>query len=410
LLASFKTIDQWTLADVDAMRITLGGGSVIDWQRLNFNDSDIESFLRVHEFNPNDPEDQERMNAIRNEAIDYLRRNFGFPVPTSVQNASAFELFRLASGRRGHRQVCACTVLKAIHIIHHLQGRELLMILPLSDAEVFHLVEQKVYGLVGEMMAAGLPVVEFLGGRKNRDSLYTKLLSKRETIAAQIYDKLRFRIVTRTHDDLFPVCNFLMRRLFPFNFVIPGESKNTLIDFRNYCLTYPNLEALRKQAQGAIDDAPSSLIDNKFSAKDYRVIHFVVDLPLRVPDNDLLRAPIHARQLGKVIFALTEFQVVDQITDEANEIGEASHSKYKDRQRRAVMERLGILPPQSKKQTRETNNNHNDEFEEFNEETEDFNLEQDIRSATFADDPSDPEALSFDDHTMQTVAPKMDKD
>ena len=41
----------------------------------------------------------------------------------------------------------------------------------------------------------GLPIVEVIGGRKNKDSLYTKLLSKRETIAAQIYDKVRFRIV-----------------------------------------------------------------------------------------------------------------------------------------------------------------------------------------------------------------------
>ena len=76
------------------------------------------------------------------------------------------------------------------------------------------------------MLARGFPILEFIGGRKNKDSLYTKLLSKPETHAAQIYDKLRFRIVTRAPDDIFPTLNYLMRHVFPFNYSVPGESTN----------------------------------------------------------------------------------------------------------------------------------------------------------------------------------------
>jgi uncharacterized protein (TIGR04552 family) len=123
--------------------------------------------------------------------------------------------------------VCACVILKVMHIIHHLAGRELLYMLPLSDAQVFQLVEEKIYRVIGGMMADGLPLTEFLGGRKNRDSLYTKLLSKSETIAAQIYDKLRFRVVTRTNDDVLPVLNYLARKLFPFSYVIPSARART---------------------------------------------------------------------------------------------------------------------------------------------------------------------------------------
>ncbi|MEZ4257151.1 MAG: hypothetical protein R3A78_15795 [Polyangiales bacterium] len=47
-----------------------------------------------------------------------------------------------------------------------------------------------------------LPILEFIGGHKNRDSVYTKLLSKQETIAAQIYDKLRFRLVAHPRRHL----------------------------------------------------------------------------------------------------------------------------------------------------------------------------------------------------------------
>ena len=58
-----------------------------------------------------------------------------------IELASPEELLLVAS-TKGHRQVCACSVLKAMHIIHHLDGRELLFTLPLSDQEVFHLVEE----------------------------------------------------------------------------------------------------------------------------------------------------------------------------------------------------------------------------------------------------------------------------
>jgi len=104
-----------------------------------------------------------------------------------------------------------------MHIIHHLDGRELLFSLPMSDQDVFHLVEEKVYRVIGGMLSAGFPIVEFVGGRKNKDSLYTKLLSKSDSSASQVYDKLRFRIVTRSADDVLPVLLYLTERLFPFS-------------------------------------------------------------------------------------------------------------------------------------------------------------------------------------------------
>jgi uncharacterized protein (TIGR04552 family) len=58
-----------------------------------------------------------------------------------------------------------------MHIIHHLDGRELLFVLPMSDQEVFHIVEEKVYRVIGGMLAGNFPIIEFVGGRKNKDSL-----------------------------------------------------------------------------------------------------------------------------------------------------------------------------------------------------------------------------------------------
>jgi uncharacterized protein (TIGR04552 family) len=232
-----------------------------------------------------------------------------------------------------------------MHIVHHLEGRELLYVMPLSDAEVFQLVEEKVYRVIGSMLAGGFPIIEFVGGRKNKDSLYTKLLSKQDTIAAQIYDKLRFRIVTRAYDDIFPVIQYLTTHLFPFNYVVPGQSINSMFHFKSYCQGHPHLSRLvpALQARDEVDELTPS--DNHFTADTYRTIHFVVDMPVRLPRRILERAPPAAQHLGQIIFVICEFQVVDRGTETKNEEGEASHARYKERQRRAVMRRLQVGSP-----------------------------------------------------------------
>jgi uncharacterized protein (TIGR04552 family) len=246
----------------------------------------------------------------------------------------------LATGQ-GHKQMCACTILKCMHIIHHLDGRELLFMLPLSDQELFHLVEEKVYRVIGGMLASSFPILEFVGGRKNKDSLYTKLLSKPEVSAAQVYDKLRFRVVTRSKADIFPVMQYLTTHLFPFSYVVPGQSINSVFHFKSYCEADPNLSPMLPEMQGAPDDdlTPS---DNRFSAHNYRVIHFVVDMPVKIPKTVLERAPRASERYGEIVFAVCEFQVVDRETETLNELGEASHARYKERQKQAVMRRLQL--------------------------------------------------------------------
>jgi uncharacterized protein (TIGR04552 family) len=335
-----------SLSDLEALALLFRGSSVIDWHRLNFaTPHDAHRFIAAQEFREDEPDDVARIEAIRNASISYLRRNFGFPVPKPVANASLTELLMLASSK-GHRQLCACTILKVMHIIHHLEARELLFMLPVSDQEVFQLVEKKVYRVIGNLLAQGLPILEFVGGRKNKDSLYTKLLSKQETIAAQIYDKLRFRIVTRSIDDILPVLNGLMRHIFPFNYVIPGESTNTLFDLEKYVHSRQDVRPMLPQFQVTLHNPDTDAkIDNRFTAKNYRVVHFVVDMPVRLPEEYFHRAPPAALHQGRVIFVQTEFQVFDRDTEQFNEMGEASHEAYKQRQKLAVMRRLKLGTP-----------------------------------------------------------------
>jgi uncharacterized protein (TIGR04552 family) len=78
---------------------------------------------------------------------------------------------------------------------------------------------------------------------------------------------------------------------------------------------------------------------NEFSGRDFRVLNFIADLPVRV--DELLPEPAEgAEDHGRVVFVLTEFQVVDRETAERNEQGENAHLQYKQRQHLRVKERL----------------------------------------------------------------------
>lgn len=340
-LEGLKPIEEFTLADMETVGLILRGDSVADWFRLALSDEDeARALLEAQEFRPDEPSDRARLEKIKNEAITFLRRHFDFPIPKPIERATVEELLLLASGK-GHRQLCACTILKAMHIVHHVDGRELLFTIPMSHQEVFHFVEEKVYRVIGDMLSHGFPITEFIGGRKNKDSLYTKLLSKPDTLAAPVYDRLRFRIVSRTADDILPIVLFLSKRLFPVNLVIPQQSLNTMFRLRSYFAKFESLRALLPGFQLGIDDNLTHG-DNIFSAESFRAIHFVADVPVRLPREALENAPAAAWALGPVVFVTSEFQIVDRETEASNELGEGSHARYKERQKEAVMRRLKL--------------------------------------------------------------------
>lgn len=301
----------------------LRGDSVIDWHRLSFSDhSAVDRFLRLNEFDP-ETADLERLEDLRGEAVDYLARAFGISLPDAVADELPVrDLFLVASSDSPHQKL-ACVVLKVMHIIHHIAGRAGLLKLSVSDEIIFREIELKVMQVVEQLRAAGAPIAEFEWSRKSRDSQVTKLLAKRSTLAASIYDKLRFRLIVPGEADIVPMLATLTRQLVPFNYVVPGESINQLVD----------LGAL---IAGGIP--PNSPPRNEFSGREYRIINFVADLPLRVdrllPKNEIPADMCH------VVFVLTEFQVADKATAQRNESASSSHEAYKARQHERVRTRL----------------------------------------------------------------------
>src|SRR5262249_53636022 len=220
-----------------------GGGGVSGWHRLYFVDrEEVDRFLRVNEFDPASEDDMRRLGELRELAVEYLERHLGFHIPDEVAHGVPARDLLLIASQKGKRRTYACIVLKVMHVMHHLAGRELLARLSASSDQIFHLVEERVLRTVEEIKSVGCQVVEFEWSRKHADSLITKLLAKKESIAADVYDKLRFRMITNSEEQLLFVMRELVQRLIPFNFVIPGQSENDIIKIRETLDRSPSLK------------------------------------------------------------------------------------------------------------------------------------------------------------------------
>lgn len=323
-----------SLQDVHEIRLLLRGDSVVDWHRLALRDeTDAERLLRVNGIDLGAPQDRDRLEQLREQAHRYMTDTLGLRVDADVVSAVPAEDLLLIAGGRTKAQRNACTLLKVMHILHHLDARELRMVLPVPDNVLYAMVEESVAAVFDELGGMGVPVVEFSWSRKSRPSLVTKLLVKRETSAARVFDRLRFRLVVERHLDIVPTLHVMLSRLIPFNYVVPGQTVNTLVD-----TTQLERRVARSRDVLAVGSRGPDVPANEFSSRDYQILNFVADLPVRV--DRLLEGTEYDGMPGRLVFVLAEFQIVDRARADLNEQGESSHEAYKRRQHMRVKERL----------------------------------------------------------------------
>lgn len=346
--------EQWSLGDLERMRLILRGSSVIDWRRLHFQSrGEVDRYLRLCLFEPDDPFDRARLQRILDEAVDYLRTTFRYAVTEEVAHPKQVQdlfLFAAGVGAPKLRRI-ACLVLKVMHVVHHVEARNLLHRAKVSEDELCQLVTQRVDAAIDQLRREGLPILSAAGSVKTRHSVITKLLAKKETLAAQIYDRVRYRVVTADADHVLPVLVRLCDLLIPFNFVVPGQTQNTLLSFRKLVQGSKELRVLAPELQSGLHledhdrrEAERSQT-NEFSGQSYKVLNFVVDLPVHLPERAVEAGD------GRIAFCMVELQLVDKETAVANERGENAHLRYKKRQLRKVLRRLsrGLVVPKGKK-------------------------------------------------------------
>ena len=343
-----------SLQDIGEIQLLLRGQSVIDWHRLALSsEADVRRLLSLNALELEDAGDRERLAELRQQAVRYIVEVLKLRLDENIAEKTPWvQVPLIASGKAGALQRQACMLLKVMHIIYHLDARELRTTLAISDNDIFSLVEESVTRMFDELRTAGVPVVEFSWSRKTKESQVTKLLLKKETSAARVFARLRFRLIVRHAADLVPTLRILLHRCIPFNYVVPGQTVNTLIDLAS-------LKALHDDGfdteEGAQESAPAPDTTalggvlpaaNEFSGQSFRLLNFIAELPVRV--DSLVPPYLRPDSRHLVVFVTAEFQIMDKSTAEANEQGDSSNAQYKHRQHQHVRVRLLREPKHEK--------------------------------------------------------------
>ncbi|MEE9385105.1 MAG: TIGR04552 family protein [Nannocystaceae bacterium] len=339
------------------IRLLLRGDSVVDWHRLDYqNESEVRRMLALNSLDVDDSADSARLADLRARAVAYVSDTLGLHISNEVGHEVAFLRLPILASGHGWEQRQACVLLKVMHIIYHLDARELRTRLPIADSDLFGLVEESVSRMFDELREARVPLAEFSWSRKTRASLVTKLLVKPQTRAARVFDRLRFRLIVKRPCDLGPALHVMLRRFIPFNYVVPGQTVSTLVELAENdpsarsSSDFVRLVRDRPEASAPhpTDTSPSSGtapatqprdVGNEFSSDAFRVLNFVADLPVRV--DDLIVDP---HESCNVVFVLAEFQILDEATANTNDRAESAHALYKERQHARVRQRLLQAP------------------------------------------------------------------
>lgn len=386
--------DSWNILEV-----LISDTSPIDLSRMPLEDS-IDAFclLKSYGYDLDNAEDAEQVERIRREAIRFIQRNFvdtlsdafePLEIPTEIKAAGVLDLLLKASGkRRTGTQKWACALLRVMHTLAHVVSDLSLHFFPSIQDQILgpyynHIRPDNEQMWLGEDPEFRLPLVDFqVKAGKDRDSALLKLLHKPENVAADLFDRIGVRFVTRDRLDAILVLHYLREKhLVAFPNVKPSRSVNTLIDiekfrenFRDYYgrylsgkTSFEDFEhSLRHSAQFH-DTLSSSQISNLFernpyTSGQYRSIQFTVRQLVRLVNplysfmdqiEDALetmdeetrmspqfRHPLeHARPHYRFFFPY-EIQIVDVETHANNMHGQASHDTYKQRQLQTARKRV----------------------------------------------------------------------
>lgn len=332
----------------DTVHLALTGESIIDWPRFHFKNLDeVRHFLRINEYHLEETKDSDRLMAVHNEAVGYLRGHLHLNLSEELMNPQKIlEVFLAASDFSNPAlQSQACALLKTMHVINHIDGQELIFHCPIMPRDLYSLVCDKIERVLSGPIRKKVPALQYTCGRKQKESLITRLLAKRST-PARNNDKVRYQIVVPTRQEVLEVLLLLFDSVVPMNYVVPGQSVNDLFDEKELLeLNLPLPDYLHRRLRESADkkNQPHSVMATtspEYSGKSYHVMKFTADLPVRM-DRYLEQANIlRTETLGCITHLLVEFQIIDEATFRENNQGENEHSRYKERQKLGVNHRL----------------------------------------------------------------------
>lgn len=321
------------------LRAVVGGASAIDVGRLHVEDhDDAERFLAAYGYRWDDPEEREELEYLRTTAIAFVRDVLlepGEAIPEATMAVTDVRELLLAVSS-DTPDPWACGLLRVMHTLAHAESDFTDSFAEQIEAQILGRFEKWIREDAAGLRLGDVPLVRYESrARKELHSLVLKLLHKPENVAADIFDRLGVRFVTRNRLDALLVVRFLrVNNVIMFANVKPSRSKNTLVDLARLEAAIPDaadMPSLAAEMEGwAYPDAGGDP-SNPYSAKAYHAIQFTGRQRVRVSNAS-----------GEVyrFFFPFEVQVLDEASWLESRKGWASHADYKERQRQAARRRV----------------------------------------------------------------------
>lgn len=353
------------------LKAVVGGFSAIDLPRLDFKSlEEVEAFVKAYGYDLKRPNDIEEIWKIYAQSIEILEKYILEPnekIPQVLSTQQKLEdirrLFLYASTQdhaQNVMQMWSCAILRVMHCVAHVENDLFYHYTQEIQDQILGPVQSKVISnakgeifLGEEKDSDHIPLMKFeTKAFKERHSMVIKTMSKPETVALDLFDKVGIRFVTNTIFDAFRVVKFLRaENIIAFANVVPHQSKNTLYPTNIFLDVVDKIlaskkpvqpdevedqlrEALKKDEESGESRAKYKVKHNPYSDQEYKVIKFIARSLINVGDS---RGALR-------FFYPYEIQIMDYQTYVGNLSGTASHGEYKKRQRKAARDRaLGEL-------------------------------------------------------------------
>jgi len=394
--------ENWGVLDV-----LITDHSPIDLKRLSISDrSDAHHFVGSYGFDLNHPEDFNEIEKTRCEALTFIQHYFldampaeyrSLYIPQTIQDSDVIELLLLASSNpRAYLQKWACAVLRVMHTISHVTSDLAVHYFPDIQKQILgpyyeHIVRENGQTWLGKDPNSRIELVEFeVKAGKERYSALLKLLHKAENVAADIFDNIGVRFVTKDRLDTVLVLHYLRdQNLVSFPNVKPSRSVNTLIHFEKFRKHYKHFYVAYKNGLLSEDQFEEMIRENAqhhdvlttrqihhifnrnpYTSRQYRSMQFTARKLVRIvnplyayqsqvqadiANKNITNEPFYSARSSYRFFYPYEVQIVDLETHHNNTSGQASHEVYKQKQVDAARKRvLGRLLKKSRSHS-ETN-------------------------------------------------------
>ncbi len=360
--------------DWDMMDVIMGGKSSIDLSRLTIKShAEAEIFFEIYGYDLKKEDIKKEVEDIFKEAISFLEnvlipdpltKEVNLFIPDEIKKEKdPRNILLIASDYSNRFQAWACTVLRVMHTISHVNNDISLKFFP----EIQRQILDKMWSTIsinskGEKFFGeedtGIKIYDIdIKAKKERNSMILKLLHKIENVAADVFDQIGVRIITNDKVDALLIIRYLRKNgILDFCNVKPSRSINRLIDIKTFkkiinhqkerlkagLINKSEFENIIRQESEREANIIHTNSSNPYTNNEYKSIQFTCRQMIRMKYPFDFENPLKGENF--CFFFPYEMQILDVKTHEENRYGKASHEKYKEKQlisaRKRVLSRL----------------------------------------------------------------------